>query len=542
MHPLLRALTAATTIVAVAGCNLILGNDVHQLDRDAQTGGTGASGGTGGQGGEGGDAGQAGSAGSGGGAGQGGAATGGSAGQGGGAGASGGSAGSAGAAGRGASAGAAGQGGTGGRDAGIGDGSAGTSNRDVSIGDEPDVVTRGDAPIADSQYDAADGCTPNSTECRGRSLYLCTATGVWVETLQCPYACVTGACSGNCVPGTAQCSGNTPQSCDETGKWQNAAACPFVCSEGVCTGTCVPGTTQPCGAATTCNAGAIQTCDSTGTLGACTPAPSTCSAVPASWAPVALTQAATCPSGFGAAQTVYTSATGAAYTCSCGCTGSQSCAGTATLKHNAGDAGLCADQATDTRPLNYGATCSNGNFGNIVAGHAYQLASPTYAPSPQFCPTNPAPTTQPPVVTETATLCTPNLACPTGACLSDTETPALCVYRLGMHACPAGYPNATVVANSYDDSRVCTQCTCGSQLTCVLNGVILYNDSACQGGAPYLMTATTTCGLAPANYPLNAVAADGTSAGDPACVETVPSTPAGTVALNGASTATVCCK
>jgi hypothetical protein len=111
-----------------------------------------------------------------------------------------------------------------------------------------------------------------------------------------------------------------------------------------------------------------------------------------------------------------------------------------------------------------------------------------------------------------------------------------------MQSCPPGFPNATVIAASYDDSRSCSQCVCGSKLTCTLNGVVLYNDSACSAGGPYVMTASTACSLAPSNYPANAVQADGTSANDPTCIETTPSTPTGTVVLNSASTATVCCK
>jgi hypothetical protein len=48
-----------------------------------------------------------------------------------------------------------------------------------------------------------------------------------------------------------------------------------VCDQGACTGVCAPNATQPCGSASTCNAGATQTCDATGNWGACNPAPKT---------------------------------------------------------------------------------------------------------------------------------------------------------------------------------------------------------------------------------------------------------------------------
>ena len=202
---------------------------------------------------------------------------------------------------------------------------------------------------------------------------------------------------------------------------------------------------------------------------------------------------------------------------------------------------MCPDQPTSTVTLNYRDTCSSGNFGSIVTGHTYQLSNPTYAPSPA-CGGGPTPTTTPLVVTQTTTICFPNLSCPTGACLTTPEEANLCVSKLGIQTCPAGFPNATVVAQSYNDYRACGQCACASSLTCTLNGVILHNDSACGGGPPYVMTATTGCATGPSNYPLNAIIADGVSAGSPTGVETTPSMPVGGVELQSSTTATVCCK
>jgi hypothetical protein len=110
--------------------------------------------------------------------------------------------------------------------------------------------------------------------------------------------------------------------------------------------------------------------------------------------------------------------------------------------------------------------------------------------------------------------------------------------------CPAGYPNASTYAPFYDDSRGCSACSCGSTLTCTLSSVLLNNNSStCTTvGHPYWMNASTTCAKAPSDYPINAVKAEGTSAGDPACAETSPSTPTGGVALNPGTLTTVCCK
>jgi hypothetical protein len=127
--------------------------------------------------------------------------------------------------------------------------------------------------------------------------------------------------------------------------------------------------------------------------------------------------------------------------------------------------------------------------------------------------------------------------------LSPSQAANLCVTKLGMEACPPGYPNGTTFAPWYDDTRSCGACTCGSTLTCTLNGVQLNNDaSACSTGHPYWMTATTSCSTAASTYPFNAIKADSTSAGSPACVETAPSKPMGGVELNQGSISTVCCK
>jgi hypothetical protein len=542
MRTIGAALFGLAMCVAATGCNMILGNDVHELARDGQD----AAGGQGGAG-PGGNAGSSGNA-----AGQGGSTAGqaGASGVGGtgGAGGTGGTGGAAGGGGTGGASGAAGRGGLAGQDGGAGaggvvdrdasinrDGSGGSITRDSSL---PPVDADGgtvgpDGAIQDANHDAADACVPNSTECQ------------WIEILQCAAACVTGACTGSCVPGTQQCMGNTPQTCDGSGQWQTGTTCPFVCTQGACSGSCVPGNTIACGDPATCNAGALQTCDTTGTLGPCLPAPSSCKTVPAGWEPVALVQGmGVCPAGFDMSwpQTYYTSATGAPYTCTCGCTGSQTCGGSVVLNEYPDLAG-CPVMPSLTQWLPISSTCQSGGFGYISAGKAYHLNSVAYEPSPQ-CYANPHPTNQPPppVVTQTVTLCTPNLACPSGACLGTDQTPSLCVYKFGINACPSGYPNATVAASYYEDTRSCGSCTCGSTLGCTFSGLVLNNDANCGIGHPYMMTATTTCSTAPSNYPLNALQATGTSTGDGTCAETSASAPMGSVSLPAGATYTICCQ
>jgi hypothetical protein len=112
-----------------------------------------------------------------------------------------------------------------------------------------------------------------------------------------------------------------------------------------------------------------------------------------------------------------------------------------------------------------------------------------------------------------------------------------------MEACPPGFPNGTTFAPWYDDTRSCGGCACGSTLSCTLNSVLLDNLTTCSTmGHPYWMNATTSCSAAPGNYPISGVKANGTTAGDPTCLETAPSNPMGTVELNQGTISTVCCK
>jgi hypothetical protein len=547
-----RALLVAAALAGATGCNMILGIDEHELaPPDAATGSGGSGGAATTGGGQGGNAGQSGAAGQGATAGQSGAAGQGaaagaggnppddaSAGRGGSAG-QGGTAGQDGAAGQGGTAGqsgAAGQGGTFNRDAGD-EGVAGSVNRDSAIGGgDADAAPPSDANTADVPNDASCS-TPGVTECRGGSVFLCIG-GIWVETQKCPYACLVNVCGGVCVPNSTQCTGNTLQRCDDTGTWVTGSMCPYVCSQGQCIGMCVPGTTVTCGDYSTCNDGAVQTCDFTGTLGACNPAPSNCETVPAGWQPVAKPASGTCPSGFGSPQTVYTSASGGPYTCSCNCGGSQDCEGTVTLNESTS----CANSVLNTRSLFVSTTCTSGGYGSAIAGYGYTLSDVAFGPSPACFP-NPAPTTQPPLQTTTMTLCTPDLTCSSGACLSPTQTANLCVAKQGVQACPSGFPNGTTFSPWYDDTRSCGACTCGSTLSCTLNGVLLDNETDCALlDPPYYMTATTSCSTSALSYPINYVKAEATVTGNPLCVETAPSTPMGSVELNQANISTVCCK
>jgi hypothetical protein len=396
----------------------------------------------------------------------------------------------------------------------------------------------GSAEDSAQPVEAAPVCNPNATECRNQSVYLCTPTGQWIEALRCPNACFNGACTGSCVPATTGCSVLTPQTCGPDGQWMNGTPCEFLCTDGKCTGMCIPGSTAPCGSADTCNASAVKTCDDKGQLGACPQVTASCTAVPATWDPVAVSTSA-CPAGFGNGRAFYTDATGADYTCTCGCSGTQSCSGSTTLNEyvGAGCTGAPTPHTIAVTP-----NCLVGNYGNIFHTNSYALSNFVYAPAPA-CSAVPTATVKPPVVAPSVIVCAADTTCPTGACLESSQTASLCVKKAGTNACPAGYPARTLASSAYDDSRFCDTCSCGSTLACNATGVILDNAGNCPPmAAMYSMVGTTSCASGNADYPINWVKAKAAPTGDGTCAQTAPSTPKGTVTLRDAEIVTICCK
>jgi hypothetical protein len=272
--------------------------------------------------------------------------------------------------------------------------------------------------------------------------------------------------------------------------------------------------------------------------------PSTCNTIPDGWQAVALTAAA-CPSGFANPKMFYTTANADPLECSCGCAGSQACSGSVTLNEYASDGGVTCTGTPATRTIAVSPTCQTGNSGPIVRGNLYTLSNVAYAPAPA-CSASPTATTKPQVQAKTTFVCTASSLCPSGVCLQGSETASLCVEKDGTNACPSGYTQVQLMSATYDDTRKCDACTCGSTLTCTLKGVLLDNGSNCELGHPYLMTAGEACdptsSVAPSDYPINAVRAETTTGGSGACAMTSPSKPSGTVALTAANTITVCCK
>jgi hypothetical protein len=338
--------------------------------------------------------------------------------------------------------------------------------------------------------------------------------------------CLDGACGDTCPAGASRCDGNRPQTCD--GKsWVNGPIfCASHCYQGQCVGECLPGAQQPCAAAATCGTDSYRVCSATGAWGECL---SACAPLLPGWEAVAnAPDQESCPDGFNTPRNYLTSAKGDAVTCSCNCSGSQTCTGSVTLK-DFGPATDCAGPPTSVRKLDVSPTCGGGG-GEILMDHDYAISEVNYGPAPG-CTSATTTVNKPDVIVQTTTLCVAN----------DARNVAFsCVAHPGKTSCPDGFPTRTLMSSDYSDTRACS-CACGSHLTCALSAVLLENDPVCEDDGPYVMMATSACSQAPTSYPLNTSRAIGVSTGDGTCAQIRTSTSGG-VDLDDSSTITVCCR
>ncbi len=101
-------------------------------------------------------------------------------------------------------------------------------------------------------------CAPDYAACKGLSPVSCQNGKILSAGPDCPFACKSGACTGECVTGNTQCAGQVFSQCDATNTWQTST-CKSVCdaTKG-CVGTCTLGSLQ-CNGSTeldVCTAGA----------------------------------------------------------------------------------------------------------------------------------------------------------------------------------------------------------------------------------------------------------------------------------------------
>ena len=336
---------------------------------------------------------------------------------------------------------------------------------------------------------------------------------------------------GVCPPGRTECNdAGSILVCTDAGQWEPGATCLVACVNGQCTGSCAPGTTQSCGSAATCNAGGMQTCDNTGAWGACSIPTQPCAAVPTGWQPYSDRTGGSCPSGFANPQAFLVAATGTPDTCSCSCSGTQSCSATAQLAEYTNP--TCSGSGTLLDNLTVTSACTQGGFGTANNGDYYSITNIAAASGPA-CSASPSVSGTSSVQQTTTELCTPTLACPGGACLDSSQQTNLCIATPGNVLCPTGYTQRTIVAGGYLDTRSCGGCACGSTLTCALASVLLDNDSVgcSMGSFAFSVLAPGFCNQATFSV-----------SGAGACsTVTTASQPTGGVSLDPTTTQTVCC-
>lgn len=96
---------------------------------------------------------------------------------------------------------------------------------------------------------------------------------------------------------------------------------------------------------------------------------------------------------------------------------------------------------------------------------------------------------------------------PRALCVSTTELPSgfsQCIYRSGEHECPSGYPNRRVFYDEVNESRRCSECSCGAPSGGECSAYVrVYHDAMCTTVvAGYLLTSKMWCTDIYENSPL----------------------------------------
>jgi hypothetical protein len=177
---------------------------------------------------------------------------------------------------------------------------------------------------------------------------------------------------------------------------------------------------------------------------------------------------------------------------------------------------------------------------HLDAGASYKISGSTYAKK-SGCTVSSNETSRPEPKKLTSLKCRPKTLCPTGVCVPSTAS-AVCVSRAGDASCPAGHPNRALIATTITDTRQCSACTCGSTLDCKISKIEVHNYGDCRYSVPYHFSVTaSSCYNYADSWNANAVEVFAQNTGSGACVATSASTPSGSVALDPATTETVCC-
>lgn len=290
-----------------------------------------------------------------------------------------------------------------------------------------------------------------------------------------------------------------------------------------------------CGAAGDCSAGS------------CTLLADACAGVPAGWmGPAALwagPAGATppdCPRGEVpaiAAMNGGVAAGPATCVCTCAAEGQTCSMTTAILSH---DPQMCGAPTCGVSPLTSGACANIGRAGGTPCGAVFGMSVPPPVPTGGSCM---------PTVTQTLpTLTSQTVArlCAGAGATTGPYATSPCVYQVGgspPSACPAAYPDGPrIYYSTIDDTRGCSECTCGEPTGGLCAGTItVFSQPDCGGdtsGTAYALASACQQIDLPNGSPVSLLAAASLMAAGE-CAIAQAAVPTGGLATVGV--VTVCC-
>lgn len=260
--------------------------------------------------------------------------------------------------------------------------------------------------------------------------------------------------------------------------------------------------------------------------------------VPPGWSVIAFAEGSLppCPPGFANGKDLRTidGAAGAA-TCGCSCSASTTCA----LSGSVGVAwGPDATCGTPRAPLSAKAGCSklNGSASFTVPASSFLKLTPPPAPACNASLSS----TIPPV--RDARACTPvgpdAFSCPgTAACVPQVGAGySTCIQRVGVNACPAGFPRQRRGGSSATDTRSCSTCSC---LAAPCTVALTVHDSSVCGSPKASAASTGACAPLSNGAAFTARAYEVTAAGG-GCAAATPPVESGSLVF--ADELSICCK
>jgi len=254
-----------------------------------------------------------------------------------------------------------------------------------------------------------------------------------------------------------------------------------------------------------------------------------------------------CPAPWSGGQDIgFGNIVGAAHTCSnCACGApSVSCGAATTPCYNVGSCGGLAGTASP--PLNgncedTGFTMALDGIGNTARGQNVPIVG--------GCTASGGVVTKPPADWEN-----PGIVCTGGTsvegCVNPGEVCAFippapyekkfCITRNGNRTCPADYPDKQLIDSSFNDTRSCTSCNCGSPsgVSCSGGQTTLYSGLSCSGSTDVINN-NGTCQSLSFNARSSRLTLVPAPSGVGSCAESGGSTSG---SASGGSQETMCCR